>query len=35
MDLLISSLLLLVASSADLAKAIRQGGEKRTGPHAA
>lgn len=35
MDLLVSSLLLLGASSADLAKAILQGGEKRTGPHAA
>ena len=35
MDLLISSLLLLGASSADLAKAILRGGEKRTGPHAA
>jgi DNA-binding XRE family transcriptional regulator len=34
MDLLVSSLLLLGASSADLAKAIR-GGEKRKGPHAA
>jgi len=35
MDLMVSSLLLLGASSADLAKAILQGGEKRTGPHAA
>ena len=35
MDLLVSSLLLLGASSADLANAILQGGEKRTGPHAA
>ena len=34
MDLLVSSLLLLGASSTDLAKAIR-GGEKRTGPRAA
>ena len=34
MDLLVSSLLLLGASSADLANAIR-GGEKRTGPRAA
>jgi predicted XRE-type DNA-binding protein len=34
MDRLVSSLLLLGASSADLAKVIR-GGEKRTGPHAA
>ena len=34
MDLLVSSLLLLGASSADLANAIR-GGEKRKGPHAA
>ena len=34
MDLLISSLLLLGASSTDLANAIR-GGEKRTGPRAA
>lgn len=34
MDLLVSSLLLLGASSTDLAKAIR-GGEKRKGPHAA
>jgi predicted XRE-type DNA-binding protein len=35
MDLLVSSLLQLGASSADLANAILQGGEKRTGPHAA
>jgi len=34
MDLLVSSLLQLGASSADLANAILQGGEKRTGPHA-
>jgi len=34
MDLLVSSLLQLGASSADLANAIR-GGEKRKGPHAA
>jgi len=34
MDLLVSSLLLLGASSADLANAIR-GGEKKTGPRAA
>lgn len=34
MDLLVSSLLLLGASSADLAKAIREG-EKKKGPHAA
>jgi DNA-binding XRE family transcriptional regulator len=34
MDLLVSSLLLLGASSADLARAIR-GGEKKTGPRAA
>ena len=34
MDLLVSSLLLLGASSADLAKAIR-GGEKKADPHAA
>ena len=34
MDLLVSSLLLLGASSADLAKAIR-GGEKSKDPHAA
>jgi len=34
MDLLVSSLLLLGASSADLANAIK-GGEKRTGPRAA
>jgi len=35
MDLLVSSLFLLGASSADLADAIRGGGEKRTGPRAA
>jgi DNA-binding XRE family transcriptional regulator len=35
MDLLVSSLLQLGVSSADLANAILQGGEKRTGPHAA
>ena len=35
MDLLVSSLLQLRVSSADLANAILQGGEKRTGPHAA
>jgi predicted XRE-type DNA-binding protein len=35
MDLLVSSLLQLGASSADLANAILKGGEKRTGPHAA
>ena len=35
MDLLVSSLLQLGASSADLANAILQGGGKRTGPHAA
>jgi len=34
MDLLVSSLLLLGASSSDLANAMR-GGEKRKGPHAA
>ena len=35
MDLLVSSLLQLGASSVDLANAILQGGEKRKGPHAA